>query len=163
MIKYIPQDTQVVFAEVPDEICLGLNLSLCPHHCPGCHSPYLREDIGEELTSEVLDGLIEKNPGITCVLFLGGDRYKYDLCQLAAHVSMKYGYKTAWYSGEESLDFYQVGWYFDYIKVGPYIENLGPLNNPHTNQRLYKISKFYNRHEIISEDITNKFWKNDNN
>lgn len=42
---------------------------------------------------------------------------------------------------------------FDYIKLGPYIEELGPLNNPNTNQRLYKVEG----NQLI--DITNKFWK----
>jgi len=44
---------------------------------------------------------------------------------------------------------------FDYIKIGPYIEEKGPLNNPNTNQRLYE--KVGNNHK----DITYKFWKND--
>ena len=163
MIKFVPEDTSVVFAEIPDEICLAINLSCCPHHCPGCHSPYLQEDYGNILDEGVIDTLIERNKGITCVLFMGGDNDKYELCQLAAHVEMKYGYKTAWYSGEVSLDFMQVGWYFDYIKVGPYVKELGPLNNPNTNQRLYKIGKFYDQHQITTEDITNKFWKHANN
>ena len=37
---------------------------------------------------------------------------------------------------------------FDYVKVGPYIEARGPLNNPNTNQRLYH----------HGEDITARFW-----
>jgi anaerobic ribonucleoside-triphosphate reductase activating protein len=156
MIKYIPQDTQVVFAEIPNEICLAINLSCCPHRCPGCHSPYLREDIGEELTDDVLAYLIKKNPGITCVLFMGGDNDIDRLCELAKRVSVK----TAWYTGstEEEVDFYKVGWFFDYIKVGPYIQERGPLNNPNTNQKLFKIEKFINQDMIIRDDITNKFW-----
>ena len=159
MLKYIPEDTSVVFAEIPDETCLAINLSLCPHRCPGCHSPYLQEDRGEELTVDALDKIIDSNPGITCVLFMGGDSDKYELCELAGHVNAIYGYKTAWYSGEEEINFYHAGWYFDYIKVGPYIKERGSLDNPSTNQRLYKIEKFYNLNQIVSEDITNKFWK----
>lgn len=163
MIKYVPQDTQVVFTEIPDEICLAINLSLCPHHCPGCHSPYLREDIGEELTTNILDKLIDNNPGITCVLFMGGDNDIDELCNLASHISVRI--KSAWYTGskEEDVDFYKTGWYFDYIKVGPYIKEKGPLNNPNTNQRLYKIGRFYNQNLIMRDDITNKFWKYDRN
>ena len=37
---------------------------------------------------------------------------------------------------------------FDYVKVGPYVEALGPLNEPTTNQRLY----------YHGEDITSRFW-----
>ena len=68
------------------------------------------------------------------------------------------GLKVGWYSGEEEVSMYKYGWYFDYIKVGPYNESLGPLNSPTTNQRLYKIGRLYNQGQIISEDITNKFW-----
>ena len=34
-------DTQVTFSEFPDEIALCINISNCPWHCPGCHSPEL--------------------------------------------------------------------------------------------------------------------------
>ena len=37
---------------------------------------------------------------------------------------------------------------FDYVKVGPYIAECGPLNEPTTNQRLYYHGK----------DITFRFW-----
>ena len=48
-------DTQITFSEFPDEIALCINISNCPFHCPGCHSPELWEDIGTELTyDEVL-------------------------------------------------------------------------------------------------------------
>ena len=38
---------------------------------------------------------------------------------------------------------------FDYVKVGPYKKEFGPLNERTTNQRLY-----YHR-----EDITSRFWR----
>ena len=47
MLKYV--DTKVVFQEIPDEITLAINISNCPCHCPGCHSSYLAEDIGNAL------------------------------------------------------------------------------------------------------------------
>ena len=158
MIKYIPQDTQVTFAEIPDEITLCINLSQCPHRCLGCHSPYLREDIGDELTNETLIKLIKKNPGVTCVCFMGGDGDKEKLIELAKDIT-NMGLKTAWYSGEKEINLFEFGWFFDYIKVGPYIKSLGPLNKQTTNQKLYKIGRLYNYHDIIAYDITNKFWK----
>lgn len=158
MLKFVPKDTSIVFAEIPDEISLAINISCCPHRCPGCHSPYLQKDYGVVLDEETLDQLIEYNPGITCVLFMGGDGDKETLKRLASHIAVK-GYKVAWYSGEKEVDMFEFGWFFDYIKVGPYIENLGPINQPTTNQRLYKIGRFYNQNQIMSEDITNKFWK----
>ena len=157
MIKYIPDDTAVVFAEIPDEICLGLNLSNCPHRCPGCHSTYLQTDAGEELTTEILDSLISKNMGVTCVVFFGGDNDKETLKHFAKHISSKYDLLVGWYSGDDHLDLNEYGMYFDYIKVGPYRRDLGPLNLRTTNQRLYFIKKYNG--SIIAEDITNLFWK----
>ena len=153
MIKYVPEDTSVTFAEIPDEICLCFNLSLCPHRCPGCHSSYLQTDCGEELTTETIDDLIRKHHGITCVLFLGGDGDKSTLVNFAKHIRNNYDLPVGWYSGEDSLDLSEYGEYFDYIKVGPYIKELGPLNSPTTNQRLYKLTK------NSIEDITYLFHK----
>lgn len=157
MIKYVPQDTSVTFAEIPTEITLCLNLSLCPHHCPGCHSTYLQRDIGDELTTDILDSLIKKNKGITCVLFLGGDNDKDTLKSFAKYISTKYDLLVGWYSGETELDLYEYGRYFDYIKVGPYIKERGPLNSPTTNQRLYFIKR--DRDNLTIEDITFTFWR----
>ena len=162
MIKFVPQDTQVTFAEIPDEITLCINLSLCPHRCPGCHSPYLQTDYGVELENDTLNEFIECNKGITCVCFMGGDGDKERLIELAKDV-VNTGLKTAWYSGEKEIDLYEYGWYFDYIKVGPYVKELGPINNSETNQRLYKIGRLYNQQQILIEDITNKFWKHEYN
>lgn len=157
MIKYVPEDTSVCFAEIPDEINLCINLSCCPHRCQGCHSPYLQTDMGEELTISVVDNLINKHQGITCVVFMGGDSDKCSLIELAKHIRSNYDLSIGWYSGESELDLNLYGNYFDYIKVGSYIKDLGPLNSPTTNQRLYFIKK-YNK-DIFIEDITSSFWK----
>ena len=152
MIKYVPQDTSVVFAEICDEISLGLNLSLCPHRCRGCHSPYLQTDIGAELTTDIIDNLIKRHHGITCVVFLGGDNDKETLKKFGTFVKSK-NLKSAWYSGDSELDLNEYGKYFDYIKVGPYVEELGPLNVKTTNQKLYQISNG------VAKDITYTFWR----
>lgn len=157
MIKYVPEDTSVCFAELRDEISLGINISMCPHRCLGCHSPYLQTDMGEELTTSVIDDLINKHHGITCVLFMGGDGDKCTLIELAKHIRSNYDLLVGWYSGESELDLDLYSNYFDYIKVGPYIKELGPLNSPTTNQRLYFIKKCNKTVHI--EDITHSFWK----
>ena len=72
-IKY--ESTLVTFTEVPDEISLCLNISGCPCCCEGCFEPWLREDCGDTLTYDVLAELIKKHPHITCLCFMGGDRY----------------------------------------------------------------------------------------
>lgn len=153
MIKYVPEDTSICFAEIPDEICLCFNLSMCPHRCHGCHSQYLQTDRGDGLTTDVLDSLIKKNQGITCVLFLGGDNDKETLRSLAKYISINYDLLVGWYSGESTISLSDYIGYFDYIKVGPYIEHLGPLNSKTTNQRMYHLYK-----SGLIEDITYRFW-----
>lgn len=153
MIKYIPEDTSVCFAELRDEISLGINLSLCPHRCLGCHSSYLQKDIGDELTIEIIDDLIKKNQGITCVLFFGGDGDKESLKHLVSYIKKKYNLRTGWYSGEDSVSLGQFVGYFDYIKLGSYKKEFGGLSERTTNQRLYRL------YSGSIEDITSCFWK----
>lgn len=157
-LKYV--DTLVSFSEIPDEISLCINISNCPNNCKGCHSSYLKEDIGEELNVESLYKLIHANVGVTCVCFMGGDQNPKLVSELAfaVHVLADKPRKVAWYSGRETLpEDLSIG-FFDYIKLGPYIEELGPLTNPNTNQRMY-LTSFSNGDVEKFEDITYKFWK----
>ena len=133
-------DTKVVFREVPDEITLAINISNCPVHCPGCHSSYLAQDIGETLSEESLGQLIADNPGITCVSFMGGDSDPAGIGRLARWIKDNHpGLKTCWYSGRNLENARDNLYTLDYIKVGPYIEALGPLDSQNTNQRFYRI------------------------
>ena len=61
--------------------------------------------------------------------------------------------KSALYSGRQELSKEIDLQNFDAIKLGPYIEELGPLNSKTTNQRFYKLEE----NKLI--DITNLFWK----
>lgn len=153
MLKYL--NTQVTFAEVPDEITLCINITGCKNGCKNCHSSYLAEDIGNPLNKIVLSKLLEDNNGISCVSFMGGDRDTIHIVALASWVKTHTNLKVAWYSGRQELSDIvarQLRW-FDYIKLGPYREEFGPLNSRTTNQRMYKV------HDCELEDITSKFWK----
>ena len=44
----------VVFAEIPGETTLAVNLTGCPNRCPGCHSPHLQGSGGEVLDDDAL-------------------------------------------------------------------------------------------------------------
>lgn len=158
MLKYT--DTQVTFAEVPDEITLCINISNCPCHCKGCHSVYLAEDIGYWLTNAQIDSNVVANRGITCVCFMGGDSEPDQVNFWANYIKEKYGLKVAWYSGRQELSKDIDLMNFNYIKLGPYDENKGPLNKRTTNQKFYKVFHFSTvRCELI--DITHKFWRED--
>ena len=163
MLKYV--DTEITFSEVPDEISLCISISNCPHKCEGCHSEYLQEDVGKELTEEVLNRLIEENQGITCVCFMGGDNDIPTLTTLAKFVQDK-ELKTAWYSGLSFFPYIDRACteYFDFIKVGPYIKELGGLKSKKTNQKFYARGKHLHKMDAgdnMFYDITDKFWEDD--
>lgn len=156
-MRYV--DTKVVFAEIPDEITLAINISGCPVKCPDCHSKYLWEDVGEPLDRASLHNLIEKNKGISCIAFMGGDANVPYLQTLIYWVRTRYPeLKIAWYSGREEPIKRSDIRYLDYIKMGPYIKERGPLNDKNTNQRLYKTYHFFDG-RLKVEDITKRFWK----
>ena len=151
MLKYL--NTQVTFSEVPDEITLCINITGCKIGCKNCHSSYLAEDIGEKLTLDKIYKLIDNNEGITCVCFMGGDSSPKEIDMFARCIKDLYDIKVAWYSGRQELSKEIDLKNFDFVKIGPYIEELGPLNSKNTNQRFYKIEE----NKLI--DITNLFWK----
>lgn len=155
MIKYV--DTLVGFREIPNEITLCINISNCPNHCEGCHSSWLLKDEGTPLTYVELKSLIKKNKGITCICFMGGDREPWEIQRLAKLIKEDYDIKVGWYSGKDKM------WeginliYFDYVKIGSYKKEFGPLDNPTTNQILYKV--IHTEVSTVIMDITNLFWK----
>ena len=144
--------TSVVLEEIPDRVSLGVDISNCRGNCTGCHSPFLKKDIGRELTPQVIDALVADNFGVNCFLFLGEGRDPEALLDLADHVRSK-GLLAAVYSGREEVE--DIFWnHFDYIKLGPYRPECGPLNQPSTNQRLYRRTE-----DGGWEDITFRFWR----
>lgn len=149
MLKYVPSLTDVVLEEIPGKVTLAVEISNCPGACSGCHSPFLREDIGEELTAEIIDRLIADNFGVNCFLLLGEGKDPEALRTLARQVRNAHpDISLALYSGRAKVED-ELFDLFDYVKVGPFIPEKGPLNNKETNQRLY----------FHREDITSYFWK----
>ena len=158
-MKYL--NSAIVFEEIPTEVTLSLAISNCRGNCPGCHSPELRGDNGTELTTEVLDALIQKNSGVTCVLFLGEGNDKEELRKMAERVRNHWKLRVALYSGRDTIE-KDLCEFFDYVKIGSYQEKLGPLNKVTTNQRLYQFSPLFSDYSVLGKgwrDITNLFWK----
>lgn len=153
MIKYLPGLTDIVLEEIPDRVTLAVEITNCQGSCPGCHSPFLRKDIGEELTEEALDAMLDDNFGVNCLLFLGEGNDRGALLRLAAHMrASRPGLELALYSGRTAVE-KEITEMFDYVKIGPYIAERGPLNERTTNQRLY--------HRGV--DITSRFWRKTDN
>ena len=139
MLKCYSYD--IVCQEIPDEISLAVNISCCPNRCPGCHSPWLWSDEGEIMDEEMLSNLIGKySAALTCFCFMGGDAEPFEVMRLAKWIKSRWPHiKTAWYSGKERLpEGFEIT-SMDYIKLGSYIEALGGLKSPKTNQALYRI------------------------
>lgn len=155
-MKYV--STEVVFVEIPNEITLAINISGCKIRCPDCHSKYLWDDIGDELTTDALNTVIEENDGVSCVCFMGG-KFN-EIKKLLEFIQNNYpSLRAAWYTGESELPrdngLLEL---LDYIKIGPYIKDKGGLDNKDTNQRMYEVISDKNGRRILN-DITYKFQK----
>lgn len=131
----------IVAQEIPNEITLALNISGCPNSCPGCHSPWLWKDEGLEVDEHFLSLVVGKySEDITCVCIMGGDQAPESVNKVAAFIKSKFKtLKTAWYSGAEKISPLIELANFDFIKVGPYIEERGGLRSENTNQIFYKV------------------------
>lgn len=147
MIKYV--DKSIVFEEIPDRVTLAFSISNCQNRCKGCHSPFLRKDVGDVLNEEVILNDFDKDlKRCNCVLFLGEGNDIESLIKLNDFIKERYKIETAIYSGRDSVEDYFFE-HFDFVKIGSYQADKGGLNKETTNQRL-----FYKK-----EDITYKFWK----
>ena len=150
MLKCYSYD--IVCQEIPDEITLAVNISCCPNRCPGCHSPWLWENAGEPLDKQLLESMMEQyGTAVTCFCFMGGDADPFEISQLASYIRQRWpSLKIGWYSGREELpdgiDFSVL----DYLKLGPYIAELGGLKSPVTNQKFFKKSNdgIWNEHKF---------------
>lgn len=152
MVKYLDKLTNVVFEEIPDRVSLAISITNCQNNCPGCHSSFLSQNIGDELTFDIIDKLMKDNKGINCFLFMGEGNDNEELLKLNKYVKDNYKIETAIYSGRDNVEeeYFKI---FDFVKVGSYKKDFGPLNKETTNQRLY----------YHGNDITYKFWERERN
>lgn len=152
MLKFANHD--IVFQEFPDEVTLAINLTHCPIACPGCHSLHLWEDVGEVLTKDNLLRIVDQyGQHITCVALMGGDRTPAEVLELLHFVRQERPYlKTGWYSGREHLPTcFEATQAPNYVKLGSWRTELGPLSSTTTNHRMWKYSNGK------AEDITFRF------
>lgn len=154
MLKYLY--CKELFAEVPGEIALGISISGCKIHCEGCHSKELWEDNGTPLTVQSLKKLLEQHKGITCLCLLGGEHDIDSLIELFMYAHKVV--KTAWYCGLDKLPKEKQGIirFLDFIKLGHYNKELGGLDSPTTNQRLYHLE--HQEEDVWWDNITPLFY-----
>lgn len=152
MLKYT--EYEVGFREIPNKVTLLINISNCPNHCVGCHSPELRTNIGTELTNDEFLRILKENDGVNCVCFMGEGR---DLPRLIEVIKLSKetqpSLETALYTGSDEFDETVFEGKLNYLKIGHYDDKYGPLDRPTTNQRLYRLVDGHRN------DITELFWK----
>jgi anaerobic ribonucleoside-triphosphate reductase activating protein len=139
-LKWFPDRTTVCLSEVPGEISLSIVLAGCSHVCSGCHSTEYRDkNAGVEVDLIQYRDLLLKYKGkCSAVVFFNGE-YDPEYLGRMAWAARLLGYGTALYSGFEFDELpEELRNDFTYIKTGIYIERLGGLMSPLTNQRLLK-------------------------
>lgn len=148
MIKYAGYS--IVMQEVPDEISLALDITNCPNHCFDCHSPELQKDFGQDLEA-ALPALLKSYTGrISCVCFMGEGK-DYSALTHCLQMVREAKLKTCLYSGSDKAPPVDLA-LLDYLKLGPYIKELGGLDSPRTNQRMWRIHHLSDG--LVPENIT---------
>lgn len=131
--------SRIVFQEHPEFVSLGLWMSGCPNKCPGCHSKELWENTGEVINEQKLIGMLN-NYGqfIDNVIYFGGEWEKSELLKFLKLTKEK-GLKRTLWTGLEVID-EDIKAEVDFLKTGPYIEALGDLRSPTTNQKYFEVT-----------------------
>lgn len=142
--------------EVPNEVCLTLQIGACPYRCEGCHSPQLREEKGFSLVDNLNKILQITHGAFTTVCFMGEGNDLPSLIFCMRFFQQK-GYKIALYTGCDgqaiAKQIENFGLTLDFYKYGAYNKEKGGLDALTTNQH------FFARHEEKQIDITHLFQK----
>ncbi len=131
----------VLLQEIPGEVSLAYLISGCPIGCKGCHSAdSWSAQQGELLSAARLQQDIGKYRGLlSCVLWLGGEWQPgalSEMLQLCRQLELK----TALYTGLPYCPSALLP-LLDYVKTGPWQAELGGINSPTSNQRLYDLRR----------------------
>lgn len=141
--------------EIPTKKSLVIYISNCQHRCKNCHTPYLHDSYGDLLKDnfETIFNIYYDYFDVVCFLGEGKETIeeKSEMINYCKYIHNR-NRKVALYSGRNcSIEDWMKE--FDYIKIGPYQQDKGPITKNTTNQKLYKKE---NEKYI---DITYKFWK----
>ena len=123
----------VVFQEVPNEVSLSFAIAGCTNNCKNCSWQNIKMQ-KKPLSAAVFENYLKKYKGLaSCVVFLGGD-WKPRTLLNRLKKAKEYGFKTCLYTGKNDVS-NEIKEQLDYLKVGPYIEELGGLASEKTNQK----------------------------
>ncbi len=136
----------VTLSEIPGKTSLVIEFNNCQQRCPGCHSPHLWEKDKEYSLNALLYGIgTLLVSDINCILLMGGTNNGIpleSLRKLVESIYTKWSIPVAIYDGrpeteeqkKEMLSWYGLFW----LKTGDYREDLGGIEYPGSNQRLYE-------------------------
>lgn len=174
VLKYPVVNTDITFNEIPDKMAYAIELGACKQHCVGCHSPELqKEDVPLTSLPDILEGAQEAiDAGANAIVVMGGTNNAHitDESLIALLHDLSFIAPTGLYSGSEDeehdkriADEGHCTW----VKTGPYVEALGGLESPRTNQRFYYILQSYrlDKNDNVVDvrpcflDETHRFWK----
>lgn len=134
------RDYTISMQEVPGEVSLVFNILGCSRRCKGCHSPELWESDGLQLETYLDEIVPFYKDMISCVCLMGDGNDLSAVGKTLANIKSVYGHKTCLYTGNDALnELHPLLRHLDYLKVGPYMQELGGLDNPSTNQRFYRV------------------------
>lgn len=141
----------ITLTEVPNHIAVFFEIGNCTVHCPGCHSPELWDTNYTKCTEtlEDIEAYIREQytKGANAVLFMGGLRSslpgsKAFIYEILKPLAEK-GYEICLYDGGTyNLALEKASVYCKWLKIGPYVENLGGLDSPKTNQRFLEKGRY---------------------
>ena len=93
---------------------------------------------GELLTDERYRDILNQYRGYAnCVLFMGGEWHPDELVHKLA-TAKELGFDTCLYTGEETVSD-EILSNLTWLKTGPWVESLGGLTSPTTNQRFIEV------------------------
>jgi len=131
---------QILFQEVPDEVSLGFTVMGCQLRCKGCHSTDTWSEYGgSPLTAETFRTYLKQYVDyISCVIFFGGEWQAEKLIEML-DISHDFKLKTCLYTGLNQVP-EKIIKRLTFLKTGPWIRELGGLDQATTNQKFIEVS-----------------------
>lgn len=174
VLKYPVVNTDITFNELPDKMAYAIELGACKQHCVGCHSPELqKEDVSLTSLLDILEEAQDAiDAGANAIVVMGGTNNKHITAEslIALLQDLSDIAPTGLYSGsedEEQDKMIAMEGHCTWLKTGPYMDTLGGLESPRTNQRFYRIMTTYRldaQDNLVDVrpcflDETHKFWR----
>lgn len=132
---------ETTFLDYPKHTAMIVFMTGCVHNCRNCHNPQLQDPkFGSDITLDEIVVEYKKRPLCKAIVFSGGDplfqkesliEYCKELSKIAK-IGVYTGYSVSAVP-EELLK------YISFLKTEPYIEELGGLESPKTNQKCWDV------------------------